>query len=151
MIEAWWRQNDPDRNRMEDYWTGDMYSLSRKKNGPDRISEDLAGADRFPQMAHGGKAIALSGYVYEALVNDEEGKPYAQDVDGDGLIQKNLMKFGFRALPEFYGKTGRLTFQVNQDGTLYSKDLGRGAEANPPQASWEGGGDPTKDGWKAVD
>ena len=155
--EAVWRQNDMDGDGKQDYWAIDLAGLCRVTGGPELIPAGLAAADRFPELAGGGtpatpgKPVAFHGYLYEALVSDENGKPYAAEAGKDGKPRMNEKKFGFRATPEKYGETGVSTYQVNEEGVIYVKDLGHGAEANPPRASWEGGADPTKDGWRVMD
>ena len=87
--------------------------------------------------------IAFHGYYFEALLKDENGNPYASDEDGDGNIWENSSKFGFRAIPAIYGVSGVHTFQINEAGVLYGRDLNSGAESRPSQGNWEGGEDPS--------
>ena len=155
--EAVWQHNDVDGNGKPAYWTIDLAGLRTARDVAEQIPAGLAAADRFPELSGGGtpatpgKPVAFHGYFYEALVSDENGKPYAAEAGKDGKPRMNEKKFGFRATPEKYGETGVSTYQVNEEGVIYAKDPGHGAEANPPRASWEGGADPTKDGWRVED
>jgi hypothetical protein len=78
-----------------------------------------------------------TGYFYAALSSYEaDGKsvPYHE---GEG---RNSDRFGYVAYPAEYGVTGRRTFIVNEDNTVWQKDL-RGDEIDTfPQ-------DPAKEGW----
>ena len=149
--EALWQQNDMDGNGKQDCWAIDVAGLGRAPGHPEPIPRELAAADRCPDRTAGAvpsSPAPCRGYFFEALINDENGKPYAAEADKDGKTRMNVKKFGFRATPEKYGETGFMTYQVNEEGVIYAKDLGHGAEANPPRASWEGGADPTKSGWR---
>ena len=152
--EEAWRVNAQGDGRTKTYWTADVYGLSQHvgpSGRPDeRISIRMARTDRFP--AKGPPYAAPPppvpepsyGCFFEALDRDEDGNPYALDADGDGRAWENASKFGFRAVPELYGTTGLTIFQVNETGVIFGRDLGYGAELNPPRGSWEGGADPAK-------
>ena len=60
----------------------------------------------------------------------------------------NPDRYGFCAYPAEYGKTGVMTFIVNQAGVRYQKDTGG---KNIDQWPCEEDKDPTADGWKVVD
>ena len=68
----------------------------------------------------------MSGGAYDYVVNDKIGG------------------FGPIADPAEYGNSGILTFMVNQDGTVFQKDLGsrtakiaRTIESFLPDATWQ--------------
>ena len=68
--------------------------------------------------------VTYRGYCYRLLPGQEQG-------------------FAFEAFPAVYRSSGVMTFLVNQEGTVYEKDLGRktGQRApvlkhGAPDASW---------------
>ncbi len=149
------------------YWVADVFGIYGIGNPNDPyalISKEIARADRFPLPAETKRGtgfdplypdpppstpISFNGYLFESLVNDETGNPYQDDPKRN--THHNKSRFGFRAIPAEYGKTGTRTFQVNEKGVVYAKDLGSGAEKNPPRGNWEGGAEPEKAGWTVVD
>ncbi len=165
-----WRQGDLDGNGKSDYWTVDVYGLSQCADGagnPMKVIDVAIGkSDRFPSAVPGAAAprpyyvavapaapVAKSGYVLEALVNDETGAPYAQDGgDADAKACENTARFGFLAMPEVYASTGVSVYQVNEAGVIYGRDAATGASTAPPQANWEGGADPSSaaPAWRVV-
>lgn len=69
-----------------------------------------------------GKSQPLRGYVYRLLTSqgpDAAGGAY------DYLVGESLLGgFALLALPAQYGNSGVMTFIVNHDGVVFSKDLG---------------------------
>jgi len=85
---------------------------------------------------------------------DEAGEPYSQEEVGEAKIKAtNKTKFGFVAYPAEYGKTGRLTFIVNEQGTVYSIDVN--PDVQGVALRWPGSNeahDPyAKGNWKVAD
>jgi hypothetical protein len=82
------------------------------------------------------------GYFYRMLTAQGEHVPRgAEGYLGDGRLTKG---FGLVAWPAEYGNTGVMTFQINQSGILYQKDLGQDTataaaaiNAYDPDDSWE--------------
>jgi hypothetical protein len=82
------------------------------------------------------------GYYYRILTGQgkhAEGGAYRYLVDG-----KMLLGFALVAYPAEYGNSGVMTFIVNQEGTIYEKDLGRNTRRNAeamrsfnPDKSWK--------------
>ena len=78
------------------------------------IDEAFANASRHGPP--GGVTLPRSGYVFVDVVGDEGGGDYD---DGDGNFTNG---FGLCAVPSEYGKTGRRTFIIGVDCTVYCKD-----------------------------
>jgi len=89
-----------------------------------------------------GEPRPYHGYFYRILTAQGEHAPRgAESYIEDGHLTKG---FGLLAWPAEYGNTGIMTFQINQSGMLYQKDLGEDTvaaapaiEAYDPDASWE--------------
>lgn len=148
-----WKLTDSDRNGVQDFWTLDVAAFHAMKDSEGAelgfIDVSLARADRLGWSAYVKDAPApKSGYWFRALVTDETGAPYAADGDGDGKACTNPAKFAFCAYPAEYGKTGTLTYIIDETGVPYEKDLG--AEAREGIDRWPGE-DPESAGWKACE
>ncbi len=150
--EGTWAITDADGNGAKDYWTLDVAGFYAH---PDKSGEklkwiaigdakaDVKGGGRYPAV---GNAQPARGYWFGALKNDETAAPYCQDADGDGKRETNPEKYGFRAWPAEYGKGGKMTFILNEEGVVYAKDLGVGGNCD----AWPGE-DPAKAGWVEAD
>lgn len=92
-----------------------------------------------------GKAEAGKGYFgYRFRILERQGKriaggPYSYVINGNMIAG-----FGLIAWPVEYGRTGVMTFQINQSGILYEKDLGprtaeivRDIRSFNPGSSWK--------------
>ena len=162
--QADFRSNDRDGNREMDFWvkdvagfygivgaTGSSTECHPAKEGETTliklIEPSMAAADttegrwEYPAL-NAKEPEASSGYFVAALkkykLDGEEGKY-------DSGAGRNSDMFGFVAYPETYGVTGRLTFIVNEDNVVWSKDLGPGGEVDTFPAS------PAAEGWSKVD
>ncbi|MBI4712846.1 MAG: DUF2950 family protein [Planctomycetes bacterium] len=150
--EAIWKQQDIDGNGINDYWTYDISCFNRmyRADGQTKvgfIDIAFARADTNPatDMAFlGNPAIepwigdtidasdaatltSKSGYLFRAMLTDENGVPYNQNpVGAQGVKVCNSTKFAFVAYPEAYGTSGVNTFIVNESGTVYCTDCGSG-------------------------
>jgi len=159
-IETSWREQDPDRNGIHDYWTYDVSCLNRmyRLDGTAKVgfiditfakadgrpaSDGIFGAD-LPIQTWNGIITPISkyGYGYQAMLWDEDEKPYNQNPIGERKIKAtNSTKFAFVAYPADYGTSGVRTFIVNESGTIYALDCG--GEANKVVLRWPGK-DPAK-------
>ena len=82
------------------------------------------------------------GYLYHMLTAQGEQAPRgAKSYLEDGHLTKG---FGLVAWPVEYGNSGVMTFQVNQSGIVYQKDLGEDTgtiaaaiDAYNPDSGWE--------------
>jgi Protein of unknown function (DUF2950) len=89
----------------------------------------------------GAKPIPYHGYYYRILTRQGHSAPggaYDYLVNG-----KMIGGFALLAYPAEYGNSGIMTFMVNQDGTVYQKDLGpktvelaRKIDAFTPDQTW---------------
>jgi hypothetical protein len=71
----------------------------------------------------GKKPIPFHGYYYRILTRQGAG---AEGGAYDYLVKgKMIGGFALIAYPAEYGNSGIMTFMVNQDGTVFEKDLGR--------------------------
>lgn len=152
--EADFRANDRDNNRLQDFWTADVSGLYRVEtaDGAIRLIEaSVAAADAKPcvpldkagalpdgtKLALLGKGAPKAGYRYVALQKDAE----ARYDEGKGRANA---RFGFCAYPAEYGKSGRRSFLLNENNTIFAKDTGgKPVEAFPQ--------DPAREGWKKLD
>jgi hypothetical protein len=86
--------------------------------------------------------IPYHGYFYKILTRQGPAAPGG----GFDYVQNGRMTggFGLLAYPAVYGNSGIMTFIVNQQGTVYQKDLGHQTrllalqtDAFDPDASWQ--------------
>ena len=138
--QADFRANDRDGNRVREYWHGDiagLYVLKGIDGQPIKnIDISIAAADANPVtdihlLASPG---CKAGYYFRALRPPDEADWWEPG------------QFGACAFPKTYGtRTGRFTFFISQDNTIYKKDLGRtgGIQVLPA--------DPIAEGWTKLD
>jgi len=161
--QADFRANDRDGNKVPDFWVADVSGLYRIDTGvPLKLIErSAATADakpcvpldkegKFPGAAgeHASKLIGLekpspkAGYWFAAVENYEDGKGAPARYDaGNG---RNPSRFGICAYPAEHGKTGRLSFIINEMNTVWKKDTGgKPVDVFPA--------DPGRSGWTRLD
>ena len=165
---VFWALNpiDADANGGKNYWTYDISSFYRIKprqgvygyfTGLDLAMADAAPA---PDDLFGGeprlysfsdiKPTPYQGYFLRAMLFDENGKAYNQVTAGvTAVAVANRDKFGIVAYPALYGETGRRTFIISKEGSIYYKDLG--SDAAKIVLQWPPGGDPKEHGWEYAD
>ncbi len=101
------------------------YDADGKPAGPigDEIGKLLA-------AGYTNKAEPVNGYYFRTLT----GQGPAARLGARNYIVKGMMIGGFAAIawPAHYGVTGVQTFQVNNDGVVYQKDLGAGTAKIAP-------------------
>lgn len=161
--EADFRANDRDQNHENDFWVADVSGLFRVDagDGPLRLIELAAAtADARPclpldkggtlpraakphasRLSVAGKPSPKAGYWLTAVEKylDERGAA----VKYDGGNGRNPSAFGFCAYPAEYGKTGRMTFLLNEENVLWKKDtVGKPPDVFPA--------DPEKSGWTRI-
>ncbi len=134
-----WRNVDTDRNGIKDYWTADIsgfYRVQDATGNPAQVIDiSFARSDWNPVApggtspvigalltATGAEPVAKSGYYYAAFVYDENGKPYAQDLNGDGYAYENAGHYAFQTFPDKYGSSGKLAFIMNETACIYKID-----------------------------
>lgn len=140
-IQTIWQQQDKDGNKKRDYWTYDVSCLYRMLQADgttpvETIEKEFAQADGAPAKndSFGDvkivtweeaslKPIPRSGYIFQAMVKNQKGVNYNQNVVGK-VTAANDREYAFVAYPTVYGKTGIKTFIVNQAGKTYSTDCG---------------------------
>ena len=98
-----------------------LYWPTAEGETPSPLGELAAKASAEGYKA-GAAPIPYHGYYYRILTRqgaDAPGGAYDYLVNG-----KMIGGFGLLAVPAEYGNSGIMTFIVNQDGTVYQKDLG---------------------------
>jgi hypothetical protein len=162
--QADFRSNDRDGNRTMDFYARDVAGLYALKGATGKETEatpgkeDDAGTimkliepsiakadtteDRWEYPVLGiSSPEPKSGYFFAVLKNYEEGGKVEPYHTGNG---RNDDRFGFVAYPAEYGVTGRMTFIVNEDNTIWMKDLaGEDVDTFPA--------DPAAAGWRKLD
>lgn len=116
------RSNDRDHNGVKDFWTGDVSGLYHYDQLIDR---EFAAADSRPLEVLPPLPVPSHGYLFTVMDQDDSTSPpedLRQDTDGKSGKVHHGTKFAFCAFPARYGETGRATFIVNQDQTLYRFD-----------------------------
>jgi hypothetical protein len=103
---------------------------------------DLAAKASAEGYRAGDKPKPYHGYYYRILKRQGAGAAggaYDYVVNG-----KMIGGFALIAYPAQYGNSGIMTFMVNQDGTVFQKDLGarteriaRSTETFNPDAGWQ--------------
>jgi len=94
-----------------------------------------------------GMTKAFHGYYFRVLLEQGKNAPGGQKsyLDESGSMSRG---FAMVAWPAKYGMSGVMTFQVNQQGIVYQRDLGDDTEkkaaaiqAFDPDADWDPSGD----------
>lgn len=146
-----WREVDTDRNGSNDYWVGPVAAFYFCKDSDGELLKsiriDIARADRDGLSAYAEEEPTPSrGFWLGAIDRDEDGRDYV--LHKDEKLLTNPARYGYCAWPAEYGRTGRLTFIVNQEGVVYSKD--RGGNDCDRVGQWPGK-DPEALGWRMED
>jgi outer membrane lipoprotein-sorting protein len=160
--QADFRANDRDGNRINDFYARDVAGLYALNPATGKLTEAIAGKEGDPILKliepHTAMADATedrwtypvlkiqdpqpkSGYLFAALKNYVEGGKEIPYHKGTG---RNNDRFGFIAYPADYGVSGKSTYIVNEDNTIWAKDLG-GDEIDTFPA------DPRAEGWVKLD
>lgn len=125
--EADFRANDRDRNKVEDFWTGDvsgLYYVKPTDGGPEvrLINVDLANADAQPLFPLPPDRGPRQGFRFQVLDRDDsvggEKGIYRLDTDKSGRKVHNFARFGFVAFPAADGK-GKYVFFTNEMNTIF--------------------------------
>lgn len=134
--QATWFNVDTDRNGIKDYWTVDIsgfYRVMDDTGNPAQVLDiSFARSDWHPAApggttpvigahltATGAEPVAKSGYYYAAFLYDENGKAYAQDLNGDGYAYENAGHYAFQTFPDKYASSGKLAFIINESAVVY--------------------------------
>lgn len=156
--EATWMQQNPAGTDVKTYWTYDVSSFNRwfRADGQTKVNfidiafakADAAPADTnaFDKGKLAEEIMPItpkSGYLYRAMLTDENGDSYNQDKI-NGINAANKYKFAFVAYPAIYGTNGVRTFIVNEEGTVYAVDTD--SEANKIVLQWPGQNPASVDG-----
>src|SRR6185312_15360370 len=117
-----------------------LYWPTSEGGTPSPLGELAAQASAEGYKA-GAAPVPYHGYYYRILTRqggDAPGGAYDYLVNG-----KMIGGFGLLVFPAQYGNSGIMTFMVNQDATVYQKDLGsktdelaRKIDAFAPDQSW---------------
>ncbi len=118
-----YRRTDWDRDGVLEYaqaTTGDcsLYERTSGKADLTLLTESIAGAFGWPEHA-----AAYRGYRFKILKQQGVGAPGGRL---SYLDERNNLTQGYALLacPSRYGITGYSSFQLNNSGLIYSKDLG---------------------------
>ena len=157
--QADFRSNDRDGNRVCDFYVRDVAGLYALKGAQGKETDAKPGQegdsavimkliepavakadateDKWEYPVLGGPEMEpKSGYLFAVLKSYEEGEVKSYH-DGSG---RNTDRFGFVAYPAEYGVSGKLTFLVNEDNTIWCKDVGEEMietfPASPAAAGW---------------
>jgi hypothetical protein len=116
--------NDVDGNGINDYCTADVAGLRHlrppgKFGGIRMIGAELAKADGAPAADDGSVAEPWAGYWCFAL----------RGWGGSGMPltpygNRHPTRFGFIAVPAGYGRSGRVVFLMNEEGSCVKRDPG---------------------------
>ncbi len=162
--QADFRSNDRDGNRTMDFYTRDVAGLYALKPAIGAALEATAGKEGEshainrliePSLAKADttedrweypvleikEPEPKSGYFFAALKQCEIGGKVEAYHAGSG---RNLDMFGYIAYPAEYGVTGKLTLIVNEDNTIWMKDVGVEDIDTFPAA-------PAAAGWRKMD
>ena len=152
------KTKDLDANGIKDYWIGDLSGLYRinDKDGQamQLITIVLARADLKPLPDNvlnflvrpvAEDPVCFLGYYYYAT-------KFSKNESLTSASYLSKAKFGYLAIPERYGVTGKRSFICSQDGNIYSKeiplkqistikdvpeDLQKWPEPDPISAGWQ--------------
>lgn len=114
-----------------------LYWPTKANEEPSPLGRRLADA----AAEKGRKPGSYHGYSYRILTAQGPDAPGgARSYIADGRMTGG---FGLVAWPTNYGKSGIMSFMINQDGQVYEKNLGAGTEAQAariktfnPDATW---------------
>jgi hypothetical protein len=82
-----------------------------------------AAAQEGPPSSDSTVLTPFHGYLYRMLTKQGKNAPGGAY---DYLVNGTLLEgFAAIAFPASYGKSGVVSFMVNQDGVVYQKDLGQ--------------------------
>ncbi len=100
-----------------------LYWPTAGDESPSPLGEEFANARAEGYLqGDAGKGQPFHGYIYRLLTRQG---PNAKGGAYDYLVNGELLGgFGLIAFPAEYGSSGVMTFIVNQDGVVYSRDLG---------------------------
>jgi len=127
--QADFRANDRDGDGVNQFWRADiagLYALAPSGGPAIRLIEgSVALADARPlfDLTREGKRAPKAGYWYRAIRHTDE-----QTLDA-------ALRFAAVAYPADYPKSGKYTFIVDENNTIYRCDLGhgRGIEVYPAE------------------
>jgi hypothetical protein len=99
-----------------------LYWPSTNEPSPFGMLEAEAYAEGYNAHAVGTGPHPFHGYLFRILTSQGRAAPGGKM---DYLVNGNLASgFGLVAYPQKYGKSGIMTFIVNQDGKVYQRDFG---------------------------
>jgi hypothetical protein len=99
-----------------------LYWKTADNEAPSPVGPFLANASAEGYKANQGQPVAFHGYIYRMLTKQgSAAKGGARDYMANGKLTRGV---AFVAYPAEYRNSGVMTFIVNQDGTVYQKDLG---------------------------
>jgi hypothetical protein len=100
-----------------------LYWPTAADESPSPLGEEFANARAEGYLQPGSAASQpFHGYIYRLLTRQG---PHTNGGAYDYLVNGELLGgFGLIAFPAEYGSSGVMTFMVNQDGVVYSRDLG---------------------------
>lgn len=150
--ERTWQGNDSDGNGQMDFWVVDVAGLHFNTLADGQVvgllEEPIARADKTGLAAYVKDVPEPhEGFWFRVVPTDAEGKPYAEDPDGDGKATTSPGRFAVSAYPAEYGYPCTLTLILDENGQVYGKD--QGAKALTGVEKWPGA-EPAKSGWKLV-
>jgi len=125
------RSNDRDGNGVMDYWTRDvagLHDFTPAGGQPMKLVEpSIAAADATAS----GEPAPKGGYHFRAMTTGPDG-PY------DGGSGRHPSCWAVCAYPRKHAKTGKFTFIVNEEGTIWRKDTSGPVLAWPADLQGEG-------------
>lgn len=124
---------DVDRNGTADYWTADVSGLQRLLVDDAPIAlldESLTSRDARPlpdgptleKKSAADPTAPKPGYLLAAVKFNADGKPLAPQEVGSPAPGRNAERFAVCAYPRTYGRTGRQTYLITEDGKIRYKD-----------------------------
>jgi hypothetical protein len=141
--EADFRANDRDGNHVNDFWTGDVAGLYTvvpegakdvAENSIKLIELSVALADGAPlndgaALEKLGEREPKFGYWFRVMQKDASVTPieeYQQETTGKAGAAKvhHTSRFGFCSYPAEYGVTGKRTYIISENNTIFSRDTG---------------------------
>lgn len=130
--EREFHDSDADRNGILDYWTGDISGLRRllvEGKPLDMIDASFTELDAkplsdAPWLARHelNTSDRKPDYLLAAVKLDAAGLPLAQQSENAPLVARNPDHFAFCAYPRTYGRTGRQTYLITEDGRIRFKN-----------------------------